>query len=128
MLPPRIFGIDTKYFTEFLMRAGSDVTAQVIMVRFVIARPALCTLLSLGGLGLELAAPLALVSAPFSVLFGVKMIGFHLGVCASTRLEPGLCACTRLELTARLRSVAGRPAAGHQLRVVLGPRAPHLCR
>ena len=50
------------------------------LARYIIQRPPLCVLLAVGGLSLELAAPLALVSAPLSILFGVSMIGFHLGV------------------------------------------------
>lgn len=50
------------------------------LARFIIERPPLCMLLAVGGLGLELATPLALVAAPFSVLIGSSLIAFHFGV------------------------------------------------
>lgn len=50
------------------------------LARYIIERPILCVLLAVGGLGLELAAPLALVAAPFSILIGSSLIAFHFGV------------------------------------------------
>jgi len=53
------------------------------LARCIIERPPLCMLLAVSGLGLELATPLALVTAPFSILIGSSLIALSPSTLAS---------------------------------------------